>query len=46
MRRINLPFVGSIVGVICLIESIFLLLSIGVSLLMQDYAVVPLLVTL
>lgn len=46
MRRINLPFVGSIVGGICLIECIFLLLSIVVSFIMRDYTVVPLLVTL
>ena len=46
MRRINLPFVGSIVGGICLIECIFLLLSVVVSLLMRDHAVAPLLITL
>lgn len=46
MRRINLPFVGSIVGAMCLIECIFLLLSIIVSLLMRDFAVAPLLITL
>ena len=46
MRRINLPFVGSIVGGICLIECIFLFLSIVVSLIMRDYTIAPLLVTL
>ena len=46
MRRINLPFVGSIVGAMCLIECLFLLICIVVSLLMQDHAVTPLLITL
>ena len=46
MRRINLPFVGSIVGAMCLIECLFLLISTVVSLLMQDHAVAPLLITL
>ena len=31
MRRINLPFVGSIVGAMCLIECLFLLICIVVS---------------
>ncbi|EEK16154.1 caa(3)-type oxidase, subunit IV [Porphyromonas uenonis 60-3] len=46
MRRINLPFVGSIVGAMCLIECLFLLICIVVSLIMQDHAVAPLLITL
>ena len=46
MRRINLPFVGSIVGAMCLIECLFLLICIVVSLIMQDHAVAPLLVAL
>ena len=46
MRRINLPFVGSIVGTMCLIECIFLLISVIVSLIMRDQAITPLLITL